>query len=266
MGSIEGRRVLIVDDEPDFLEMAAEMLDGHGFAIRTALDPTRALLALEEEPADVMLVDLQMPQGGGRRLLRETRTRFPGLYGIVVTAYGSEKIAVELLTDLGAFDYIVKTDFEEASAVQAIERALRVKRADAVKARRGFEIATSTADGVLTLELVGFLTAEPRLRRLGLPAAAIDAARERGEGALLVDCANLSGAVPLAFGLLLGAAKRLERAGGRVALYGAGRAVAATLELFDRATHGARGLAIVADRTAALGEVRAGRPAALRVQ
>ena len=65
--------ILLVDDEPDFLDMASEMLAGHGLAIRTALDPDRALAALEAEPADVALVDLQMPKGGGRRLLREAR-------------------------------------------------------------------------------------------------------------------------------------------------------------------------------------------------
>jgi CheY-like chemotaxis protein/anti-anti-sigma regulatory factor len=257
--------VLIVDDEPDFLGMAEEMLTGHGFALRTAIDPERALAALEVEPADVVLVDLQMPKGGGRRLLREARTRFPGLYAIVVTAYGSEKVAVELLNELGACDYIAKTDFDEFEVVKAIERALRTKRADALRAGRGFEILVGAVEGVTVVEPLGFLTAEPRLRRLGLLAATVDAARERGERVLLVDLAHLAAVVPLAFGLLLGAARRLERAGGRIALCSPPRSIAETLELFDRALRGPRGLAIHGDRAAALAELRAGAPATERV-
>jgi len=249
-------RVLVVDDEPDFLELAEDVLAGHDLAIRTAADPEIALARLEEEPADVMLVDLQMPKGGGRRLLRDARTRFPEAYAIVVTAYGSERIAVELLKELGAFDYLSKTEFEEKRVVAAIDRALRAKRADGVTRRRGFETLIEREDGVLTVAAVGHLTAQPRLKRLALLAEAVDAAREAGERRVLVDLGHLAAATPLAFGHLLCAAGRLRRAGGVLAVYGAGRAVAPVLELFDRALHGERGLAVFADRPAALEAVR----------
>lgn len=245
-------RVMVIDDERDFLELAEEILSGHGFDIRTALDPEQALAKLEEAPADVLFVDLQMPKGGGRRLIREARTRHPETYAIVVTAFGSEAVAVEMLREIGAFDYITKTDFDEERAVGAVARALRARRTNAVIARRGFEIGEETANGMTTIAPVGYLTAQPRLQRIPLLAAAIDAARERGARAVLVDLGALAAAVPQALGLALCAARRLERAGGAVALYGATRAVAPTVELFDRATQGPRGILVFADRQAAL--------------
>jgi DNA-binding response OmpR family regulator len=250
------RRVLVVDDEPDFCEIAADVLAGRGYSVRTALDPELGLEALAAEPADVVLVDLQMPKGGGRRLLRELQARHPGTYAIVVTAYGSETIAVEMLRELGAIDYLRKTDFGEARVVAAIEGALRAKRADAVIARRGFALEVEREGGIATIFPQGFLTAEPQLRRLPLLAAAVEAAREAGDRAVVIDLRHLVVAPPLAFGLLLGAARRLEKAGGVLALCGAGHAVGATLELFDRTVHEGRGLVVVADRGAAAQAVR----------
>jgi hypothetical protein len=84
---------------------------------------------------------------------------------------------------------------------------------------------------------------------------------------VLVDLRGLAAAAPLAFGDLVCAAARLARAGGRLAVYGAeARVVARTLEAFDRAVHGPRGLAIFADRASALEALRGQRNLAERVR
>src|SRR5690606_22443266 len=83
-------RVLAVDDEPDFLEVIEDYLMDLDVDLRTAPDPEAALQRLGESPADVLLVDLQMPKGGGRRRLTEVARRHPDAACIVITAWGSE--------------------------------------------------------------------------------------------------------------------------------------------------------------------------------
>ena len=55
---VQGKRVLIVDDDPVFLEATAMKLKAAGFRVRTAREGSEAIAALGEEPADAMLVDI----------------------------------------------------------------------------------------------------------------------------------------------------------------------------------------------------------------
>jgi DNA-binding NtrC family response regulator len=176
----EAVRVLAVDDEVDFLELIEDVLSGQPFSLRTALDPEQALNALAREPADVMLVDLQMPKGGGRRLLAEARVRHPDTYGIVVTAFGSERVAVEMLRELGAIDYLTKTEVTEPRLVSVVRRAQRAQHAARVAAHRGFDIVVAEENALCALYPVGYLSAQPGLKRLPLLGEMVDVAREAG--------------------------------------------------------------------------------------
>jgi CheY-like chemotaxis protein len=245
-------RVLAVDDEPDFLEVLEDYLFDRPIRLRMALDPDQALHQLAEAPADVMLVDLQMPRGGGRRLLAESRRRHPDIYSVVITAYGNESVAVEMLTELGANAYLGKTDVDEDKLFAVIRRARLTKHGDAVAARRGFEIVAERCDdGVFCLTPMGFLTAQPELRRLPLVARAVDAACQQGERRILINLAHLRAATANAMGLLLGAVRRLERAGGSAAIYGADHIVARCLLALDRRNGKQGGLPVYDDQAAA---------------
>ena len=56
--NVEGKRVLIVDDDPVFLEATAMKLQAAGFRVRTARESSEAIAALDEEPADTVLMDI----------------------------------------------------------------------------------------------------------------------------------------------------------------------------------------------------------------
>ena len=221
--------------------------------VRTALDPEKALTLLEQEHADVMLVDLQMPKGGGRRLLSEARRRFPDVYSIVVTAYGSEAIAVEMLKELGASGYLSKTDVNDESLDAAIRYAMRSRRADAIAVSNGFEIVSEEGDDdVWTLYPLGYLSAQPALRRLPLLAKAVEHASDVGKKKILIDLTHLSSVAAVAMGYVLSASKRHERAGGRLAICGANHIVSRALLSLNQPDQAEKGLPVFGDREAAL--------------
>ncbi|WP_301966168.1 response regulator [uncultured Desulfovibrio sp.] len=87
-------RVLLADDEKEFVETLAERLDLRGIEVRVALDGKAALTALDEMAAaealpDVMVVDLLMPGMTGDAVLQQVRQKYPGLPVIVLTGHDS---------------------------------------------------------------------------------------------------------------------------------------------------------------------------------
>ena len=87
-------RVLLADDEKEFVETLAERLDLRGIEVRVALDGKTALTTLDEMAAaealpDVMVVDLLMPGMTGDAVLQQVRQKYPGLPVIVLTGHDS---------------------------------------------------------------------------------------------------------------------------------------------------------------------------------
>jgi PAS domain S-box-containing protein len=73
--TLEGVRVLVVDDDEDTLQLVAELLAQHGAHVSTADSTAAALALLEEETADVIVSDIAMPERDGYDLVRELRAR-----------------------------------------------------------------------------------------------------------------------------------------------------------------------------------------------
>lgn len=239
-------RVLVVDDEPDFVEVIEDHLMDHELDLRSASDPEVAMKRLGEAPADVLLVDLQMPKGGGRRLLAEVARHHPDAACVVVTAWGSEAVAVEMLKDLGAVGYVSKVGIDEDKLVRAISEARMARRASQVAARRELVIGGVVEGVKLTLYPFGYLTAQPELRRLTRLASVVDAARELGHREVRVDLRHLEACSAVALGHLLEAAQRLDAVGGRleVAVAAAPRAVARVITSLERTAQRPGGLRV----------------------
>jgi len=108
-------RVLLVDDEQEFTELLSERLEARGFKTRVALDGDEAILRLEEETADVVLLDVMMPGKGGVQTIKEIKTSWPLTEVIMLTGHGTVETAIEGMK-LGAYDYLLKpTGTEELS-------------------------------------------------------------------------------------------------------------------------------------------------------
>lgn len=110
-------RILIVDDEKDFVEMLSLRLEESGEKVSVAYDGQECLDALEKNASkiDVVILDIRMPGMEGIDVLREIKKRFPLIEVIMLTGHGTTESAVAGMK-LGAFDYLLKpADFEDLS-------------------------------------------------------------------------------------------------------------------------------------------------------
>ena len=118
-------KVLIVDDEKDFTELLSERLETRGFKTRIAFDGNEAISRLNEENADVVLLDVMMPGKSGVETLKEIKNSWPITEVIMLTGHGSVETAIEGMK-LGAYDYLIKPT-ETADLSQKITSAYQRK-------------------------------------------------------------------------------------------------------------------------------------------
>ncbi len=100
-------RVLIVDDEPDAVELLKEFLAAKGYDTLTASNGEDALRLVKTERPHLILLDVRMPKMNGLEVLRQVRQIDQEVGVIIVTAVNEEETGRQALK-LGAFDYIVK--------------------------------------------------------------------------------------------------------------------------------------------------------------
>ncbi len=100
-------RVLVVDDEPDAVELLTEFLRAKGYEVSTASDGEEALRKVKEDRPHLILLDVRMPKLNGMEVLRRVREIDREVGVIMVTAVNEEETGREALK-LGAFDYITK--------------------------------------------------------------------------------------------------------------------------------------------------------------
>jgi DNA-binding NtrC family response regulator len=100
-------RVLLVDDEWEFLEPTAARLRRRGLTCVTAHSGEEALVALGGGPFDCAVVDVKMPGMNGLELLRRMRHEYPDLPVVLLTGHASVQLGVQGM-DLGAFEYLLK--------------------------------------------------------------------------------------------------------------------------------------------------------------
>jgi two-component system response regulator PilR (NtrC family) len=99
--------VLIVDDEPDLLELVSLTLSRMNLETRTAPDVTTARRLLKNEQFDLCLTDMRLPDGNGLDLVAWIQENRAALPVAVITAHGNVESAVRALK-LGAFDFVSK--------------------------------------------------------------------------------------------------------------------------------------------------------------
>jgi CheY-like chemotaxis protein len=104
---IAKQKVLVVDDEEIVRESFRLALTEAGYAVRTAGSGHDALKACREEPCDVMLADLKMPDMDGLQVTREVSSQFPNIRVVIVTGYPSPETYQEA-SQLGILDYLEK--------------------------------------------------------------------------------------------------------------------------------------------------------------
>jgi two-component system, NtrC family, response regulator PilR len=116
--------ILIVDDEPDLVELVELTLQRMGLRARSAGTLREAQVLALAEPFDLVLCDMRLPDGNGLDLIEWLQAKRPGLPCAVITAHGNVETAVRALK-LGAFDFISKP-LDLAALRRMISSALKL--------------------------------------------------------------------------------------------------------------------------------------------
>jgi two-component system response regulator GlrR len=118
--------ILVVDDDPNLLELLRIRLESGNYQVTTALKEEEALKAAQEQVFDLSIVDLKLAQGDGITLMQALHLINPQMPVIILTAHGSIESAVEAMRK-GAYSYLTKP-FEAQDLFFQMERALENRR------------------------------------------------------------------------------------------------------------------------------------------
>ncbi len=119
------QRVLVIDDDASLRYTVEAVLSDGGLAVEVCDSGATGLAAFEARGADVVLTDLAMPGMDGMKVLERLRAQDPGVPVLMLTAHGSERVAVAAMK-AGAFDYLPKP-FDPDELVLAVRRAVEMR-------------------------------------------------------------------------------------------------------------------------------------------
>jgi DNA-binding NtrC family response regulator len=128
------QKVLIVDDEKDFLDIIAERILARGMDVSTATSAEDALKMVEEESFDVVIMDFMMPELDGFKALKLMKAKRPKVQIILLTGNVPDEKRVEAKA-LGALDVIEKPP-DLKDLIQKIKKAKKAQRTVRGKAQR----------------------------------------------------------------------------------------------------------------------------------
>lgn len=107
MNKNKDARILIIDDERNYLLVLEALLSDEGYTVTALNDPEMALAFMDESEVDAVITDMKMPKLSGKEVLQTIKRDYPNIPVLVMTAFGSIESAVDLMK-MGAFDYITK--------------------------------------------------------------------------------------------------------------------------------------------------------------
>ncbi len=120
-----GGKILLVDDEKDFLEALGERMANRGMKVSTTTSAKDAIKKVQNEFYDAIILDLQMPEMDGIEALKTIKKINPGMQVILLTGYATVEKGIEAMK-LGAMDLI-----EKPADIETI--AEKIKKAQANK-------------------------------------------------------------------------------------------------------------------------------------
>ena len=152
-------RILVVDDDQSMVQFLSVLLKREGYEVLLAGSGPEAIELLKETPADAVITDLKMPGMDGIVLLEEIKKIDETLPVIIMTAYASQRSAIDAL-NLGAFQYLEKHAKNEDIKL-VIRNALAMRKVPGVnvswmaEVTRQFEdidvaVAVATPGGLIT--------------------------------------------------------------------------------------------------------------------
>ncbi|TKB07215.1 HD-GYP domain-containing protein [Desulforhopalus sp. IMCC35007] len=129
-------RILVIEDQEEIRDLIANYLNEQGYEARTAENGLDGLFILEQWPADLVTVDMNMPIMNGRDFIEKAVARWAEMPIVVVSGIGAVEEAVEAIR-LGAHDFITKPIENFSLVNNTIERALEA--AELVRQNRHYQ-------------------------------------------------------------------------------------------------------------------------------
>jgi two-component system nitrogen regulation response regulator NtrX len=117
--------ILIVDDEEGIRQVLSDCLRDEGYRVELAEDGFEALRVLAEEPVELVILDVWLPNMGGIEVLQRIKAEYPELEVVVISGHGNINLAVQAVK-LGAFDFLEKPLSLEKT-ITVVQNALKIK-------------------------------------------------------------------------------------------------------------------------------------------
>lgn len=119
---LQSKRILIVENEPNLLELYRLALEQAGFEVATAVNGEMGFTFAKSSPPDLVLLDILMPKVDGYEMLRKLKKEAT-TKGITVVIFSnlSQKEEIEKGLKLGAKDYIIKTSLTPKMLVEKVK-------------------------------------------------------------------------------------------------------------------------------------------------
>jgi signal transduction histidine kinase len=121
------RKILVVDDNVEFVKTVVRGLEKEGFEVFTALDGHSAIRQASSEPPDLVLLDLKLPDLPGIEVFTKIRDLKDETAIIIITAYGGEQVAINFMK-AGAADFLSKP-FNMEDLLKAINNTFKIQEA-----------------------------------------------------------------------------------------------------------------------------------------
>ncbi len=119
------KRILIVEDEEIMLDLLQRKLKTHGYEVLVARDGEEGLKSIKEEKPDLIIMDLVMPKMDGFMVMEEIQKdedlkKIP----LIVVSNSGQPVELNRVRDLGAKDWLIKTEFNPQELVEKIKKQL----------------------------------------------------------------------------------------------------------------------------------------------
>ena len=100
--------ILCVDDEPNILSSLRRLFRGKGYEVLTAISGAQGLELLEQQPVDLVISDMRMPEMDGARFLAQVRERWPNTVRLLLTGYSDVQSIQDAINCGEIYRYITK--------------------------------------------------------------------------------------------------------------------------------------------------------------
>lgn len=122
---MEGKKILIVEDDDFLLQMYSTKLELEGFKVFEAINGLQGLKVAQKEKPDLILLDLNLPELNGFEVLSQLKRddSTSGIKVLILTNY-SQKEDIDRCLELGADDYLIKAHFVPSEVIAKIKSIL----------------------------------------------------------------------------------------------------------------------------------------------